>query len=432
MLAYIALGIFFLAFAFIVFEVFDKSLIALSGALLMVVLGILGPEEALEALNMDTILLLMAMMVLVNIASKSGIFAWLNVRIASVTKGNPLAIFLLFSILTGVCSAFLDNVTTVVLIVPLTIELVKGMGKDPKPYIFAEIFFANIGGALTLIGDPSNIIIGGASGFNFLQFIQNMWIPVTLVSMVVLLYFVALNWRNLKPISKNLVDLCVANVIIRKIQNKFVQTTLHKDFVIKVLLALVLTIVAFLLQSVIGLPNYVIALVGAIMLGLMTTKRIDIHESFKSVEWTTLFFFAGLFVMVAGVEKTGLLEEISNLVAGSTTNVFYLSLIVLWVCGFVSMVVDNIPFVTVMVPVIAGIQSQMIGVDTSILWWALSMGACLGGTGTLVGGSANVVSAGLARREGVHITFLEYFKFSFPLTVSMLIVCSAYLFFAAN
>ncbi len=428
-MTYIALGIFGIAFVLIASEKVDKSLVALLGALLMVILRILTPEEAIEAIEFETILLLLAMMILVNIASKSGIFEWLNMKIAALTKGNPLAIFLLFSLVTAFFSAFLDNVTTVILIVPLTIELVKGMGKDPKPYVFAEIIFSNIGGALTLIGDPPNIIIGGATGFSFLDFILNLWMPILGAILLTLLVFIVFNWKKIRPITDSLIDLTIANIIIRKVKAKFVKKTIHKDFVIKVIFALAATVTGFLLQRYIELPNYVIAFTAAIVLGLITSKKVSIHDSFKSVEWTTLFFFAGLFVMVSGIEKTGILENLSEFVAHSTSNVFYLALIVLWVSGLVSMVLDNIPFVTVMIPVIAGIQMQFPGMDVTILWWALSLGACLGGNGTLIGASANVISADLAKKRGVDISFMSYMKFSFPLTIGILLICSLYLFF---
>lgn len=433
MLTFVALGIFAVAFAFIVFEVWDKSLIALFGAMLMVIVGILSPHEAILAIEFETIFLLLAMMILVNIASKSGIFEWLNVRIASLTKGNPIYIFLFFSLLTAVFSAFLDNVTTVILIVPLTIQLVRGMGKDPKPYIFAEIIFSNIGGGLTLIGDPPNIIIGGSTGLSFLDFIVNLWIPILASGIFAMIVFILVYWKKIKPISDSLIELFAANVVIKRIKNKFVKRTLHKDFVIKVIGILALTLVGFLVQHNLHLPNYIIAFTAAIVLAIITAKRINIHEAFASVEWTTLFFFAGLFIMVAGIEKTGVLDALSEFVAGSTTNIFYLSLIVLWVSGLVSMVLDNIPFVTVMIPVIFGIQAQLGGdVDASILWWALSLGACLGGNGTIIGASANVISVDLAKKHGTHISFLEYMKFSLPLTLGILVICSAYLFFRTS
>mgnify|MGYP001603806104 CR=1 FL=1 len=248
MLHYLALIIFGFAFLLIILEAYDKSLIALSGALLMVVLRILTPAEAIEAIEFETILLLLGMMILVNIASKSGIFSWISLRIASLTRGNPLAIFLFFSLLTAVLSAFLDNVTTVILIVPLTIELVKGMGRDPKPYIFAEIIFSNIGGTLTLIGDPPNIMIGGATGFSFLDFVLNLWIPVSISAVLVIGVFILTNWKKLRPITDNLTELFVADILIKKLTHKFLKRVLHPDFVIKVISILVLTIVMFLLD----------------------------------------------------------------------------------------------------------------------------------------------------------------------------------------
>jgi Na+/H+ antiporter NhaD/arsenite permease-like protein len=428
MFHYLALIIFGVSFLLIVFELYDKSLIALSGALLMIIFGILTPEEAILAIEFETILLLLAMMILVNISSKSGIFSWINLRIASLTKGNPLAIFLFFSIITAVFSAFLDNVTTVILIVPLTIQLVRGMGRDPKPYIFAEIIFSNVGGALTLVGDPPNIMIGGAMKFSFLDFVLNLWIPVLFSMIFVSVALVAINWKKIKPIKDNLIELFIANILIKKLTLKFLQKTLHRDFIIKVISILFLTILLFMLQGVIGFPTYVIAFASAVFLGILTSNRSTIHEAFKSAEWTTLFFFAGLFIMVAGIEKTGLLEELSELVAHSTTNLFYLSILILWVSGFTSMIIDNIPFVTVMIPVIIGIQAQIPG-DTTILWWALSLGACLGGNATLIGASANVVSVDLAKKEGVHISFLGYMKVAMPLTIFVLMICSVYLYF---
>lgn len=427
-MTYAALFIFAFAFLLIAFEVYDKSLVALSGALAMIIFGILTPEQAIEAIEFETILLLLAMMILVNIASKSGVFEWLNVKIASLTRGNPLAIFLFFSLITAFLSAFLDNVTTVILIVPLTIELLRGMGRDPKPYIFAEIIFSNMGGALTLIGDPPNIIIAGATNLNFLDFIVNLWIPILLSSMFVLASFIGIYWKRLKPISNSLTKLLVANVIIRRINNMFVNRTVHRDFVIKIIAAITLTIIGFLLQGVIGLPNYVIAFTAALLLGFLTSNRTNINEAFESVEWSTLLFFSGLFIMVSGVETTGILQSLSHWIANSTSNLFYLSLLILWVSGVVSMFLNNIPFVTVMMPVVMGIQSQFPSVDTTILWWALSLGACLGGNATLVGASANVVSVDLANKHGVEISFIEYLKFSLPLTLGVLLICSGYLF----
>jgi len=217
-------------------------------------------------------------------------------------------------------------------------------------------------------------------------------------------------------------------VIIKKVKNKFLKTVLHKDLIIAVSLILIATIVGFSLQDYTNMPSYIIAFTGATLLAILTAKRVSVHDSFRSVEWSTLFFFAGLFIMVGGVEKTGFLDQISLWIGGSTDNLLYLSLIVLWVSGIISMVLDNIPFVTVMIPVIIGVQSQFVGVDTSILWWALSLGACLGGNGTLIGASSNIVSVDLAKKEGLRISFLDYMKFALPLTLGILVICSGYLY----
>lgn len=437
---FVALIIFAIAFVFIVFEPFDKSLTALMGALLMIFFGVISPHEAIMAVEFETILLLLGMMMLVHMTAKSGILAWINVKIASFTRGSPFAIFLFFSLLTAVMSAFLDNVTTVIIMVPLTIALLKGMGRDPKMYVFSEVLFSNIGGALTLIGDPPNIIIGGATGFGFVDFIVNLWIPISITLVLSLGLIMATHKKAFCSISHNLTDLHLAYLLIEKIKRKFLKITLQRWFIIKALTVLLLTIIGFFAMEMLHhsyhdfphIPPFVIAMTGAILLGAILCKQIDIHGSFQSVEWSTLFFFAGLFVMVAGVEKTGILDDLSHWVATTTDDLLLLSLLILWVAGFVSMILDNIPFVTVMLPVVAGIQETLPttgDLNTDMLWWALSLGACLGGNGTLIGASANVVSADLARKNGVEITFLGYMRFAFPLTILSLVVASGYLFF---
>lgn len=398
MLTYLALGIFSVSFALIVFELYDKAVVAMAGALLMIVFGIIDPEAAILAVDFETILLLLAMMILVNISSKSGIFEWASVRIAALTRGNPLAIFLLFSIITGLVSSVLDNVTTIILLVPLTIQLVKGMGRDPRPYVLGEVMLSSVGGALTLVGDPTNIIVGGYAGLNFTDFVRNLWVPVLFCAIFVTAALTFVHRDKLKPVSNNLVDLFMVNVIIKKVKNQFVKQVIHKDFVIATVGVLILTVLGFVFQKQLGLPTHVIAFCGAVLLALLTKKRVEIEEALHSVEWSTLLFFSGLFIMSAGVESSGVLTELSEFIVGATDNLLYLALLILWTCGLVSMVLNNVPFVTVMLPVIAGIQTQVTTGDASVLWWALTLGTCLGGNGTLVGASANVVAAGLTKK----------------------------------
>jgi Na+/H+ antiporter NhaD/arsenite permease-like protein len=425
--------IFCIAFLLIVFEIFDKSIISLCGALAMVLFRVLTPDEAIHAIDFKTILLLMAMMILVEIASKSNIFIWLNTKIVVLTQGSPFWIFVLFCMVTAFFSAFLDNVTTVILIVPMTIQLVKGMGRDPRPFILGEILSSNVGGALTLIGDPPNIIIGGATGFGFLDFLRALWIPVGASLIFTVICLLIIFWSKLKPIRRDMVELYISQMLIESIRLRFLKTTLEPDFIIRVLTILILTVLGFLAEEWTHIPTFITALTGAMLLELLTSNRVSLSEALEGVEWNTLFFFSGLFIMVGGIEKTGVLEQLGTSIAGSTQDPYILLLLILWVSGFVSMILDNIPFVTVMLPVITTVQTKFTGtqMDPHLLWWSLSLGACLGGNATLIGASANVVSVGLAEKEGVKIGFLDYAKVAFPVTVGVLGLCSLYLYWRA-
>lgn len=430
MLPWIALAIFIVVFALIVFEAYEKVVLAMLGALIMIGIGALTFEQAIEAVKFETLLLLMGMMLLVEMARESGIFSWITLKIARRTKGNPLLLFCVLTLTTAVTSAFLDNVTTILLIVPITIELVRGTGRDPRPYILAEIFFSNLGGAATLIGDSANIIIGSSAGLTFNQFLVNMG-PVVLVSIATVLgIFLVTHWtQHFRPIASDLRKLFLNHLMIRKIEGKFWKGNVRPRFMLKAASVIVLTILGFVLQESLGLSVAVIALLGAVTLMIIAAKEVDIHVSLGSVEWSTLLFFAGLFVMIGGLEHVGLLEKISGwIVAVAGHDYLTLLLVILWVTGFTSMVVDNVPFVTLMVPVIFGIQETLpLGVDPNLLWWALALGAVFGGNGTIVGASANVVGTGLAQKHGIKITFFEFMKYGFPLSITIMTIASFYL-----
>jgi len=425
--------IFIAALGLIAFEIVDKALIALTGAVLMVLLGFLGPEDAVHAIDFETIILLMAMMMLVEISRKSGIFSWMNVKLVSLTRGNPLAIAIIFSLITALFSAFLDNVTTIIIVVPITIELFRGLGRDPKPIILQEILMSNIGGALTLIGDPTHIIIGSAAELTFNEFIVNLWMPVVGSIVALLGIFVVWRWSHLKPIAKNLKTLLLSMMLIRKLEYEFLNIELSKTFIIKSLAVILLTLTGFALQTQLGLPVHIIGLAGALLLALICTKNIHIHDALKGVEWTTLMFFAGLFIMVAGVEHTGLLDEISKFIVSSSGDFGMVVIYVLWGSAIISMLIDNVGFVTVMVPVIMGIEAQLSGEPhIQLLWWALALGAVMGGNGTIIGSSANVVGCDLAKKHGEPITFFQYSKYAFPTAFVALLICTAYLLYRVN
>lgn len=433
----LAISIFVAALIAIIFEVFDKAIIALIGALLFVLTGILTPEAAVEAIDFETILLLMAMMMVVDIARRSGIFSWLTVKVAKITAGNPILILVLFSFITLLCSAFLDNVTTILLVVPVTVALTKGMGLDPKMYVITEAMFSNVGGTLTLIGDPSNIIIGTQAGLTFNQFLINQSIPVLVTAVLVVFSVALVNWKSLKPISNNLQKLFLSSMLIKKVEYTFLQVDLKKSFVIKSVGVLFLTLLGFTLHAVLGLPVHIIALTGATVLLFVTQRYSTIHDALLSVEWPTLIFFAGLFVMVGGMESVGILNIVADWIGHLTNDYFSLVLIILWCTGFISMVVNTVPFITVMVPVIFGIQDNLLadpnfaaqGHDLNLLWWALSIGACLGGNGTIVGASANIVTVDVAKKEGVRIGFFEFLKYGFPVSMLGFTVATVYFYF---
>jgi Na+/H+ antiporter NhaD/arsenite permease-like protein len=431
-MAILALSIFIVIFALIVSGLLDATVVSLTGAVLMILTGILTFEEAVASVQFETLTLLMSMMLLVEVAREAGIFSWLTVKITKLSRGNPLFLFLLLTLTTAVVSSFLDNVTTVVLMIPITIQLVKGMGRDPMLYVMGEIMFSNLGGAATLIGDSSNIIIGGASGLSFNTFLINLAPPVLVSVVLITLVMVATHWKkHLKPISSDLNQLFLTHILMRKIEYKFLQLSLNKSFMLKCGLAMLLTMLGFIFQHQLGLSVAIVALTGALLVLLIAAKEVDVHASLRSVEWSTLLFFVGLFIMVAGLEKAGLLEYLANFILNIGSGSYLtLLLVIVWVTGFISMLLNTVPFVTLMVPVIIQIQAQLpVGSDPNLLWWALSMGACFGGNATVIGASANVVGVGVARKEGLPISFFGFLKYGLPMTLISLSVASAYLTF---
>lgn len=428
----IALAIFVAALLLIVTDVIDKAVVAITGALLMIIFGIMGPEEAFHSIDFETIILLMGMMMIMDISMRSEIWNWLSTKLAEFTRGNPLWIFLIFLLVTAFFSAFLDNVTTIIIVVPITIALTKGMGINPKPYILGEIILSNIGGALTLIGDPPNILIGSGAKLSFNDFIVNLWVPITISIVIVMGIMTALYWKNIKPIRKNLEKLFLSNILLKKIRYQFYKKTLKKEFIFMTLSIIVLTILGFIFQQTLGLSVGVIAMTSAMILLIVTAKDVKLHETITKIEWPTLLFFIGLFIMAAGLEKVGFLQLISNLISGVTEDPTYLLLIILWSTGAVSMILNNIPFVAVMIPVIMDMQDVMPAGQETLLWWALALGACLGGNATIIGASANVVGVSLAEKEGVRFSFLSYMKTALPITIVTLVISSIYLIYRVN
>jgi Na+/H+ antiporter NhaD/arsenite permease-like protein len=421
----IPIAVFLIVYAAITFELVNKAVAALLGATLLLVLHIIDERSAIEFIDFETIMLLLGMMTIVAILRKSGFFTIVSVKIAELTKGSPLKILVLFSIVTVVLSAFLDNVTTVLIIIPIVIELTAGMGLDPKVYVISQAIISNIGGAGTLIGDPPNIIIGSKVGLNFNQFIINLSIPVLIAVAAALIYFWLANREKFKPIDTDLGKLFSVQLLLEKIRFNYLDIRIDKVFLAKSLACLGLAILLFVTQTITKLSPGVVAMFVAMILFVITP--VDVEHILEEIEWSTLLFFAGLFILVGVLEEKGVVEWIAhNVFLRIGDNPYVVVMVVLWVSGLVSGFLDNIPFTITMIPIVQLILESN-PIPNNILWWALSLGACLGGNLTIIGASANIVSIGMAKKFNQNISFLAFMKSSVIITVITLLIASVYL-----
>jgi len=408
--------IFILTYIAIVSEKIHRTVIAVFGAGLMILFHVLTQEEAFSKIDFNTLGLLIGMMVIVNIIRQTGLFQYLAIKSAKLAKGEPTKILLYFSILTAVASALLDNVTTILLVVPVTLVICDTLELNPIPFIIAEIMSSNIGGAATLIGDPPNIMIGGETGLNFDDFIVNL-LPLMVVVFIITVVILRFLFR------KSL----VSNEESKKLMLSFDEKKAITDHKLlrKSLFILAITITGFVLSELIEVPSASIAMFGAA--SLLLISKIEPEEVLEKIEWTTIFFFAGLFILVGSLEVLGVIEffaaKILDLTGGSITA---MTMIILWASTFLSSFLDNIPYVATMVPLVTTISEGALQTYEPV-WWALSIGACLGGTGTIIGASANVVARGITEKHGYKISFFGYMKIAFPLMLLSIVIASVYL-----
>jgi Na+/H+ antiporter NhaD/arsenite permease-like protein len=392
---------------------------ALLGALLLIIAGAVGQEEAVEAVNWETLGLLVGMMILVGILKASGLFGYLAVKSAQAARGHPGLTLIYLAAITAVLSAFLDNVTTVLLMFPMTLVITQILEEDPFPFLIVEVLASNIGGTATLIGDPPNIIIGTeVNELSFMDFIVNLAPPVVVIMLVSLGIVWLVHARKLR-ISESHRKEIMALDAASQIEDR--QLLVRSSAVTGA------TVLGFFLQGLTALNPAVVALAGAAVAMIVCGPRVE--EVLHEVEWPTVLFFVGLFVMVGALEVTGFIERVAELLASASDSLAVTALVVMWGSGFASGIVDNIPFTATMVPVIYSLAEAR-GYDaatTEPLWWSLSLGACLGGNFTLIGASANLVVAGLAERSGVSFTFFRFLVWGFPLTLVALCVSSVYI-----
>ncbi|CAM3775178.1 ArsB/NhaD family transporter [Mesobacillus zeae] len=417
----IALGIFIIAYGIIISERIHRTIIAMLGGLAMVMAGVLDQETAIHHVDFNTIGLLIGMMVIVSIMSRTGLFSFMAVWLAKLVKGNPLYIFIVLNLFTAAASAFLDNVTTVLLVVPVTISIARQLDIKPLPFLISLILSSNIGGTATMIGDPPNIMIGSSvEELTFLSFIENLGFICFLILIVTIAIFSILYRKQLRTTEQKKSELLKKNAL-----DEIEDPVLLK----KSLAVTALTITGFFAHQFIHIETATIALAGAFFL-LLLAGREHLNAALEKIEWTTLFFFVGLFIMVGGLVETGwismLADKAMELTGGEMKPT---TLLILWMSAIVSAFVDNIPFVATMIPMIKEMGNMGI-TNLEPLWWALSLGACLGGNGTLVGASANLVVAGLAAAEGHKITFIDYLKVGFPLMILSIVIATVYLYFS--
>lgn len=428
---WVATAIFILAYALIISEKIHKTIVALTGAAIMIVLGILTQEEAFHSpelgVDWNVIFLLFSMMVIINIMRPTGIFEYIAIKSAKFSKGKPFMIMAVFSVVTATISAFLDNVTTVLLIAPVTLLICQALELDVVPYLITEAIASNIGGTATLIGDPPNIMIASKAGLDFMSFVYNLT-PVVIVILIVYVITLKFIFGNKLTVKENLRQRVMA----------MDEREAIKDPVLikKSLIVLAFTILGFIFHGMLHMEPATIALAGAATLMLISGIK-EPHHILSEVEWTSLFFFVGLFIIIGGVVKVGLIGWMAVKVLEFTQgNLFETSMIVMWFSAFASAFIDNIPYVATMNPLIINMAQQLWPnlqgaallqhPDLMPLWWSLALGACLGGNGTAIGASANVIVVGMAEKMGKPISFMKFMYYGMPLMIESVIIATIY------
>ena len=421
---WIATGILLLVYVIIALEWMHRTLAALLGAAIIMFISytagtfdksyfILSFQDAIHAMDMNVIFLLMGMMIIVGVLKKTGMFQWLAYKSYAIARGNVFILSCILMAVTAVASAFLDNVTTMLLMIPVTIEIAVTLNVNPIALLIPEVFASNVGGTATLIGDPPNILIGSYAKLSFVDFVMNLTVIVIICMVVTLIYYVY--WYKKAYLQAEAKDV---DRTIEFLRQEYKIT--NKKLLFLCLGFLSFTIFLFIIHGVLHMEPSIAALTGAML--LLAVSRGDIVEMLEhEVEWPTLVFFMALFIVVAGAEETGLIQAIAEWVANlSRGNLVVAVLLVLWVSALASAAIDNIPFTATMLPIIAFLNTTIPGAENGVLWWALALGACFGGNGTMIGASANVVTVGLAEKAGYHISFLYYMKACFvPMLITV-------------
>ena len=411
----IAIVVFAVVMSAIMTEKLHRTAAAIAGAVVLMLTHVLDVEKAVSYIDFNTIGVLIGMMIFVAVVKECGVFEYVSVKAAKIAHGDPWKILVLFMIFTAVLSAFLDNVTTVLLVGPMTITIAAMLEVNPIPILLCQIFASNIGGTATLIGDPPNIMIGSAAGLDFLDFVENTGLVVVVI-MIVLCVVMRFVYKKKLVANKD----AIAKVMALNENDEIT----NKPLLIKSMVMMLLVVLGFIFHSQLGIESSTVALTAAAVMMVIGHQKIETVIS--EVEWPTILFFVGLFVVVGGLSETGVIKQMADFIVNTTSGHPVITmLVILWASAILSSFLDNIPFVATMIPLVLVMGTQ--GIDTTPLWWAISLGACLGGNGTLIGASANVVLSGISTRQGYPITFKEYTKVGFPIMILTVFISMIYL-----
>ena len=411
----IAIVVFVVVIGLIISEKVNSAAAALAGAMALVVTGVMSAHKALSYIDFNTIGLLVGMMVLVAIIRQSGLFEYVAIKAAKMVHGDPWKIMIAFILLTAVLSGILDNVTTVLLVGPMTIAIAKMLEINPVPFLMTQILASNVGGTATLIGDPPNIMIGSAANLSFVDFLKNTGLAVALVIvfMIVMMRFV---YKK---------EIEVEGLDTSKIMNLDPDKSItDKPLLIKGVVVIVLVILGFIFHDQIGMETSVIALTAAAV--MLIIGGVNVDNAIQDVEWTTIAFFMALFVVVGGLTETGVIKQVAAVIIERTAgHPVMMMLILIWASALLSSFLNNIPFIATLIPLVLALKAD--GMDAEPLWWAISLGACLGGNGTMIGASANVVLSDISTKHGYPITFKSYLRVGMPFMLGSVLISMVFL-----
>jgi Na+/H+ antiporter NhaD/arsenite permease-like protein len=416
----LVLLIFAVTYIIIITEWINKMTIALLGGFLIILCGIMTQDVAMSYIDWNVIFLLIGMMIIMGVLRETGVFQYIAIKTAKLAKGSPLRIMLLMFLVTATISAFLDNVTTVMIIVPVTILITNELNVSPIPFVISAAVASNIGGTATLIGDPPNILIGSATKLSFIDFFFHLT-PVIVVIMAASLLFIYFKFKGKMVVTNERKA--------RLLEFDDSQLITNKSLLRRAGVVMGLLLVGFFVQEFIGLSSATIAMTAALVMLIMSNRKEVEQILTKDVDWVSLFFFIGLFMIVGGLKETGVLGISAKFILRIThSNLQVTSLAIIWFSGILSAVIDNVPFVATMIPLIKDMQSSFGNVSIDPLWWSLALGSCLGGNATLIGASANIISAGIAKKSGYPISFGTFFKASVIITFISLVISTIYIY----